>query len=51
MSKYSVEVIHRFIVETDDIDKVRENVEFTDFVGADDVEFVDGTIRYEEVSE
>jgi hypothetical protein len=39
------------MVTTDDIDKVQDNIEFTEFLYADEVEFIEGSIDWEEVTE
>lgn len=51
MEKYRVKVEHEFVVTTDDIISLLDNTQFTDFVGADDVDFVDGKMTYELVGE
>jgi hypothetical protein len=50
MACYKVIVHHEFEVTTDDIDKVQDNIEFTEFIGADEVEFIEGSIDWEEVA-
>jgi hypothetical protein len=47
MDKYRVVVEHEFMVTTGDIISLLDNTEFTNFVGADDVDFIDGKITYE----
>jgi hypothetical protein len=46
MATYKVVVHHEFMVTTDDIDKVREEVVFTEFPLADEVDFVEGYIDW-----
>jgi hypothetical protein len=48
MATYKVTVNHEFWVTTNDLDKVRDNIEFTEFLYADEVEFIEGSIDWEE---
>jgi hypothetical protein len=51
MATYKVTVHHEFWVTTNDLDKVQDNIEFTEFLYADEVEFIEGSIDWEEVTE
>jgi hypothetical protein len=53
MAKYTIELTHRFLVETDDIKEVLSNYEFPDFesTNAKDWEFLDGKNTYYEEAE
>jgi hypothetical protein len=51
MEKYSVTITHTFEVETNDIDFVLDNMEFTQFPNANDYDFVEGSTEYEKIGE
>jgi predicted transglutaminase-like cysteine proteinase len=42
MTKHLVTVHHTFVVDTNDLDFVLDNMEFTQFPNANDYEFVEG---------
>lgn len=55
MVKYEITITARYLVELDDLDKVRqqitegyENPVLPDFIPEDSVKYLDGSITYEE---
>lgn len=54
MAKYEITIQARYLVEIDDLHKVREqiteeyqNPELPDFLGEENIEYLDGGITYE----
>jgi hypothetical protein len=57
MSKYEITIKARYLVEIDDLDKVRqqitdgyENPTLPAFIPEDNIEYIDGSITYEEIN-
>jgi len=57
MAKYEITIMARYLVEIDDLDKYRqqitesyENPVLPDFIPEEYVEYLDGSITYEEIN-